>query len=643
MSAPRPAAAGLPPRGSSKVAEPHLLGKRWLAALLLAGPILAGSGCALLQRDPAATGAGTGAEPKAAPLPPAPLVVEIDAPTALKQLLERHLDLVRLGSVARGESIGDSELARLIDAAPSQVRELLQTEGFFAPLVRITREPAPVAGAPERVRVDLDTGPQTRVARVDIEPDGALASAVLGKDPLARQTLQTLRESWPMKAGTPFRNPAWADAKAAALAQLRAAGYATASWGGTAADIDAGNHSARLYLVAESGPLFRSGEIEVEGLLMHDRQTVLNQAGFAVGTPVTETLLLDFQDRLQKSGLFERVSVALDNNVDKADAAPVLVRLAELPLHQLTVGVGVSANTGPRATLEHVYRRVLGYAATARNKAEWGRARQAWDGEISSHPGPGFYRWLAGGTVERLETDTDVVLTQRLRAGRAQDSPRIERLYFAQFDRSSRRTASSRDDARSLSAHYHWSWRDIDDPILPTRGLTVSLQGGGGQAESDGGNVRGAFGRAYGRLTAYLPLWQRWYGQARIEAGQIFARDQLEVPEGLRFRAGGDDSVRGYAYRTLGPITAGVVGSGNALLTGSVELARPIFDSMPQLWGAVFVDAGNAATSFKDFKPVLGSGFGLRWRSPVGPLKLDLAYASELRRVRLHFSVGIVF
>ncbi len=613
---------------------------RWLAALLLAGPILLGSGCALLQRDPAGTGAGAGTG--AAPLPPAPIVVEIDAPAALKALLERHLDLVRLGSVARGESISDSELARLIDAAPSQIRELLQTEGFFAPVVRITREPAAQAGLPERVRVALETGPQTRVVRVDIEPDGALASAVLAKDPLALQTLQGLRESWPMKAGAPFRNPAWTDAKAGALAQLRAAGYAAAAWGGTAADIDASQHSARLYLVAESGPLFRSGEIDVEGLSLHDRQTVLNQAGFVAGTPVTETLLLDFQDRLQKSGLFERVSVALDNNVDKAEAAPVLVRLAELPLHQLTVGVGVSANTGPRATLEHIYRRVLGYAATARNKAEWGRARQAWDGEISTHPGPGFYRWLAGGTVERLETDTDAVLTQRLRAGRAQDSPRIERLVFAQFDRSSRRTATSRDDAHSLSAHYHWSWRDIDDPILPTRGLTLSLQGGGGQAQS-GGKLRGAFGRAYGRVTAYLPLWQRWYGQARVEAGQIFAPDQLEVPEGLRFRAGGDDSVRGYAYRSLGPTTAGVVGSGNALLTGSVELARPILDSMPQLWGAVFVDAGNAAATFKDFKPVLGSGVGLRWRSPVGPLKLDLAYASELRRVRLHFSVGIVF
>ena len=64
---------------------------------------------------------------------------------------------------------------------------------------------------------------------------------------------------------------------------------------------------------------------------------------------------------------------------------------------------------------------------------------------------------------------------------------------------------------------------------------------------------------------------------------------------------------------------------------------------MPSLWGAVFVDAGNAAASFGALKPVYGVGFGVRWRSPVGPLRVDLAYGSETRKPRLHFSVGIAF
>jgi translocation and assembly module TamA len=101
--------------------------------------------------------------------------------------------------------------------------------------------------------------------------------------------------------------------------------------------------------------------------------------------------------------------------------------------------------------------------------------------------------------------------------------------------------------------------------------------------------------------------------------------------------------VRGYSYRTLGPVVDGLVTSGESLYTVSVELARPFLKSMPTLWGAVFIDAGNAANSFANLHPAIGSGVGLRWRSPVGPLRLDWAWGAETRKARLHFSVGIAF
>jgi translocation and assembly module TamA len=85
------------------------------------------------------------------------------------------------------------------------------------------------------------------------------------------------------------------------------------------------------------------------------------------------------------------------------------------------------------------------------------------------------------------------------------------------------------------------------------------------------------------------------------------------------------------------------VDSGKVILTTSVELARPLSDGLPQFWGAMFVDAGQAANNFSDLRPVVGAGVGLRWRSPVGPLKLDWAYGEAVRRSRLHFSVGISF
>jgi translocation and assembly module TamA len=176
--------------------------------------------------------------------------------------------------------------------------------------------------------------------------------------------------------------------------------------------------------------------------------------------------------------------------------------------------------------------------------------------------------------------------------------------------------------------------------VLPTQGYTLALQAGAGRSHGTDAET-GFFGRGYARLTAYQPLGASWYGQGRIEVGQVLRKSGVGAPDSQLFRAGGDDSVRGYGYRELGPIVEGSVSSGGALGTLSLEVARPLSTSLPSLWGALFVDAGRAAATFGDFKPAIGVGFGVRWRSPVGPLKLDLARANELRRWRLHFSIGI--
>ena len=620
---------------------------RWLSRLLLLAATLTGSGCAFFgglsgtEAQRAASSAGAAAAKEVTSGPPA-LEVDIEAPADLKPLLERHLDLARLATLARGEQLSDSELSRLIDAAPRQALELLQTEGYFEPQVQVQRLPTLGRGVPVRLRVQVKPGLRTLVTQVELKLAEPTTGALPPSTPTTPQMLQGLTQFWPMRVGTPFRNPAWADAKSATLARMRASGHLSAAWQSTEADIDPAQRQARLALTLDPGPLFLSGALQVEGLRLHDRITVEHLANFGPGTPLTESLLLDFQDRLQKSGLFERASVAVEASSEQAGAAPVSVQVEETQRQQLVLGVGISANTGPRASVEHIDRRLLGRAITSRNKAEWGRDRQVWDGEVSTHPGPQLYRWLAGGTIERLKTDTDVVLTQRVRAGRSQDSPRIERFQFLEVDRSARTTASQKDSAVAVSANQHWAWRDLDNPVLPTQGLTATFQLGGGQARDSSG-LDGAFGRLWARATVYRPLGAGWYAQARLEAGQVFTPAGLDVPDTLRFRAGGDDSVRGYAYRTLGPSNGGTVDSGKSVLTASVELARPLSEHLPQFWGAVFVDAGQAANSFSDLRPVVGSGIGLRWRSPVGPLRLDLAYGEAVRKARLHFSVGISF
>ena len=624
--------------------------------LALAGALL--GGCALL---PASLGGPPSADANADTIatsrrPARPeFVLAVEAPDALRDMLLRNLDLARLQQLPDDARLGSTEFNRLVAAVPAQARTLLQTEGYFDAQVDVQRMSERVpdgrsTAVPGVVRVVVAPGPPTRVQALQLQIEGALQQQIDAGDAEAIALQQALRAAGVLSAGQVFRNADWAGSKQQLLVRLRSAGYATAALAYSNAEVDADAQAATLSVTLDSGPLFRAGPVQITGLKAHDADTVQALAGFGPGAALTETLLLAYQDRLQKTRLFNNVSVSFEPDAGNAAAAPVQVRVTEALLQQATVGAGISANTGPRVTLEHTHRRPFDLPAVVYNKLEWGRDIQSWNGDLQSHPRAGFYRNIFGVQIDRAVSNTDVVLSQRLRLGRSQDTPRIERLYFVELLHSRQADLpgatttriTSPSSATALSANAHWTWRDLDNQLLPTRGLSVLLQGGAGQALQRGG-PNGAFARLYGRVTGYLPLGD-WYGSARIELGQVVHGAGVHVPDALGFRAGGDDSVRGYGYRALAPVDAnGSTISGERLFTASVEVARPIMASLPTVWGALFIDAGRAVADWRDFKPAFGYGAGVRWRSPIGPLRMDLAWADELKKFRLHLSVGIAF
>ena len=568
--------------------------------------------------------------------------LEVQAPDELRKLLTNYLDLARFQSAPATEGINAAELERLMRAAPAQVRELLETEGYFN--ADVTVPPATTDAGLPLVRVIVEPGPRATVGSVSLEAVGELQQAD------AAHELELLRSRWLLPVGEPFRQSAWTDAKNLTLARLRADGYAAAGWQSTHARVDAAANRVDLTLLFDSGPLFHVGELRVEGLQRYDEDSVRKLANFGAGDAYSEKLLLDFQERIQKLGLFEGASVEIDADPANASAATVTVHVKEQTQHQTTIGVGYSANTGPRVSLEHTNRRLFGSPWVMHNKFQVGPDQQTWEGELTSHPLDNLYRNLFSGSATRLRSDDQILLGWNARVGRTQDTPRIERLYFGELTHARVDSAALTSQADAGSANYHWVYRDIDNVLLPTRGLTTTVQAALGYAKGTQSvlgealaEAHGPFGRLYTRFTWYQPFGDAWYGSARVEAGQVFTHDVIGIPDTLLFRAGGDDSVRGYAYRTLAPTVDGVATGGRSLFTTSVEVARPISKRYPAYWWAAFVDAGNAADKFDQLRPAYGYGVGLRWRSPVGPLRVDLAYGQQTHQVRLHLSVGIAF
>jgi len=148
----------------------------------------------------------------------------------------------------------------------------------------------------------------------------------------------------------------------------------------------------------------------------------------------------------------------------------------------------------------------------------------------------------------------------------------------------------------------------------------------------------GRFVQSQAKLQGYYPISRNTQFVGRIEAGIIDG--SINVPATYLFRAGGDQSVRGYSFQSLGIDNGEAVLGGRVLLTGSTEVIQWLTKS----WGgAAFVDFGNAAKRWGDYEAVYGYGLGVRWRSPVGPVGLDIAYGEKTEQYRMHFNLGVSF
>ncbi len=586
----------------------------------------------------------------------------VDAPSPFKALLEKNLDIERAARLAETDSLDDSEWARLVAAAPAQGRALAQTEGYFRAEVTVAADPADA----HRILIKLVPGEPATVGRYTLEFDGELARQAESGDQKALDLEARLRSEWALQQGQVFRNGNWDGAKAQTLSALRNEGYAAAVWTATAAQVDPATNKARLFLVADTGPRFLAGELVVEGLERQPERSVRPLAGFGPGTPLTQTRLIDYQDRLQKTGLFDQVAVVYDPDPAQAAHATVTVHVHEQSLQQATVAVGYNSLTRSRITLEHVDRQVFGLPVTSSNKVQWGKLLRAWDVSLATHPAESFHSWLVGGSVSSIQSTDDLVRAASVRFGRTQNSNALDRMTYAQVERSIQCTPRDPDlpasvgytydcvEARALSLNQANVWRNVDSVVLPTDGYTLSGQVGVGvaggprsaqQRATDGGpaSAYGPYTRLYGRITEYWPLPSSFYLQGRLELGQIVVRPGVAMPDAEQWRAGGEDSVRGYAWRSLAPYGANGIVGGNSLITTSIEIAHPFTSTLPSVWWATFVDAGRAAARFNDLKMAVGYGLGVRWRSPVGPLKIDWSWGEEVHRGRLDLSIGIAF
>lgn len=551
----------------------------------------------------------------------------VDAPDPPRAALAQGLDLARWQA---DEEMTLDLLERLARESTAQAVTIAAVHGFYDARARvaINRDATPIV-----VTLTLEPGPPTLVRSVVVDVVGPATT----DSPLGTQAIAEAREGWRLPLGEVFRQADWAEAKERALRELRRSPYAAARILASEARVDPQLHAADLELRIDSGPPFRFGGQRVQGLQRYPESLVVNFNTIEPGQPYTEAAVDQYVRRLSASGYFGSVQASIDPQSLDPSQAVLDVAVIEAPVHRFEGALSYSTDTGfgGRATYTNVNLDDAGLQMRLEARLE--TKEQLARATFTRPPNAG--RWIDAVAVgaERSDIENTIETTAGVEFERRGVDERDTPLYGASFHWDRQEPQGS----ETVTSHATYVWagyvrRRVDDLFLPTRGYMVDARIGAG---IPGLSTRG-FGRAHVQAAAWWPLDRVTQLAFRGEAGAVAASEREGIPSLFLFRTGGDTSVRGYAYRSLGLRQGDATVGARYVALGSVELIRWIGES----WGvAAFVDAGDAFDSAGDFDVALGAGLGARVRTPIGPFRFDVAYGERTRELRLHFSVGVSF
>ncbi|MET0540824.1 MAG: BamA/TamA family outer membrane protein [Variovorax sp.] len=617
----------------------------WLPAFLLVSALVL-QGCSLLpNRASSGDQGGTPVESSSAEKKRDAFSVRLDAPDTVRDYLARNLELQRYRQI---DDLGAVELSRLMVAAEANARELLNTLGYFTPTITLELRETPEAAAPREVLITVAPGEVTRIRQVDIGFSGPMAD-----DPTAEAQRNAVRAAWTLPAGQAFTQQAWDNAKSSGLRTLTARRYATASVLGSQADIDADDASAKLQVRYASGPAYRFGALQVRGTERYSADDARRLARLPTGTEYDQQKLLDTQQRLASSGYYDSVFLTLDTTSETPLAAPVIAQVREAPLQKIVAGVGFTTDNGLRVSADHSHNQIPWLEWRAVSKLLIDKNTASLGTEWTAIPDDRGWRWFSGADIKRDTSGDYPINSARVRSGRSKASDHIDRSYFLQYDNAHNQGLGAPPSASALTLNWSWTGRYFDSPTTPARGQGLAIEVGAGYTLT---GERLPFARTYARWLGFVPLGtvtpddstqaRRARLALRAQAGAVVADDKAQIPTTLLFLTGGDTTVRGYSFQEIGVTNAlGQTVGGRYLGVASIEWQRPIVwdGKMTNFESAVFVDAGGVADKPAQLDAKVGTGFGVRWKSPVGPVQADIAYGVAVKKFRLHLRLGFTF
>lgn len=535
--------------------------------------------------------------------------------------VQGHMDIYRALDTPE---LTVSRLHRYHHIAEQQIRTALQVYGYYEPT--ITSE--------------LKQEDEQWLATYRVKPGTAMTIGTLDIKIIGEGEtdafLQAYLEKFPLQTGQAVSHPDYDNTRKELLRLSIERGFLDAKMTKRQMLIDLKHYSATVILHLETGKRYYFGPVHMHQEVMND-DFIYRYVRFKQGESYSPGKLLQLQRELSDSGYYRSVEVSPDRENIEADQVPIDVRLTARSRNEWRFGLGYATDTGARGSVNH--NKIIGndgdrfearlLVAEKKNNALLAYTIPLQD-PVSEQLG------FAVRYTDEITNSRESVIGG-VTASHTDSWGAWQRVVSLNYERERYIIGGEPEESKTVLFPAISVMRiEADDRLRTTKGYRI-------YSELRGANENLLSDTNYGQLRLGLK-WIRALGEnsrllLRGDFGTTNVADLDKLPASQRFFAGGDNSVRGYAFEELGPVNAsGEVVGGKHLLVGSVELERRFADN----WSAaVFYDIGNAVNSFGDDLSA-GAGVGVRWLSPVGPIRFDFAWALDKEQdpFRLHVVIG---
>ncbi len=540
------------------------------------------------------------------------------------ELLQNVKQLVTLEQQKNSELLTDERISKLHRRATGEIREALQPFGYYRPEIKSELE---LDGGIWNARYTIDPGPLLRVTELDLQVHGAASSD---------SAFAKLIRNFPLKVGDPLVHSLYEDGKDSFMQLATERGFFDAQYETSEILIDLEKYTAKIVIYFNAASRFYFGQVKFTETDF-DEDFLRRFATFKEGEPYSFGKLLDLQNALTDSDYFSQVEVKSGRDEKDPLRVPVEVIAESRERTKYTMGLGYGTDTGARATAGVERRRVnrRGHRWRADLKlSEIGDSLTTRYIIPMENPRTDQFTITAGREDQRQteSSSTKYLLTgsfTRLDNG-------WQKTLFVNYERDENfEVGSQRGSSTLVMPGINWTRIRANDRIYTTHGqrFLVELRGG---SETLGSTTSFLQTRINAKFVRKVVTWGRVL--ARGDFGYTEVLNFEELPPSVRFFAGGDFSVRGYDYNSLGPREDGKVVGGTKLAVGSLEYEQLLGET----WSAAFFyDVGNAVNDFSE--PMARAvGAGMRYRSPIGLIRVDLARPlDDLGKARyLHISIG---